>query len=77
MKSYQLCGTEIRWRTEQKSVGVTRMNGPRGWCSENWNWEMFIIGKISFNSSQFSYVFKFTANYPISSNVLLSVYWVC
>ena len=24
-KSCQLCGTEIRWRTEQLSVGVTRM----------------------------------------------------
>ena len=25
VKSYQLCGTEIRWRIEQLSVGVTRM----------------------------------------------------
>ena len=24
VKSYQLCGTELRWRTEQLSVGVTR-----------------------------------------------------
>ena len=28
VKSYQLCGTEIRWRTEQLSVGVTRMPKP-------------------------------------------------
>ena len=26
VKSYQLCWTEIRWRIEQLSVGVTKMN---------------------------------------------------
>ena len=26
MKSCQLCGTEIRWLTEQLSVGITRMS---------------------------------------------------
>ena len=27
-KSCQLCGTKIRWRTEQLSVGVTKMTTP-------------------------------------------------
>ena len=31
VKSYQLCVTEIRWRTEQLSVGVTRMT--EGWVT--------------------------------------------
>ena len=33
VKSYQLCGTEIRWRIEQLSIWVTRMDGESLFCS--------------------------------------------
>ena len=32
VKSFQLCGTEIIWCTEQRSIEITRMNRSQGTC---------------------------------------------